>query len=75
MSSDNSQRQKRGPRKQRTINPICVSINEWCEATGFSRPTTYRWMAVGRLRYVQFGTRMRKIPTTEYVRLGFLPAA
>jgi hypothetical protein len=26
--------------------------------------------ADGRIRYTQFGQRMRKIPTTEFARLG-----
>ena len=72
---DNPEPQKkRGPRKRRMIERVCVSVDEWCESTGFSKPTTYRWMADGRLRYVQFGSRMRKIPTTEYARLGLLPS-
>jgi excisionase family DNA binding protein len=72
MSQPSTQpkKKKRGPRKQRAIQPVCVSVDEWVRATGFSRPTTYRWMADGRLRFVQFGERMRKIPTSEYVRLG-----
>jgi excisionase family DNA binding protein len=63
-------KRKRGPRKRRPIERVCVSVDEWMAATGFSRPTTYRMMADGRLRYVPFGTRMRKIPTSEFVRLG-----
>ena len=68
-STSPNEKLKRGPRKQRTIQPVCVSVDEWVRATGFSRPTTYRWMADGRLRYVQFGDRMRKIPTSEFERL------
>ena len=64
------QRQKRGPRKRRAIERVCVSVDEWVEATGFSRPTTYRWMADGRLKFVQLSARMRKIPTSEFERLG-----
>jgi hypothetical protein len=61
---------KRGPRKQRPIEPVCVSVDEWIAATGFSRASTYRMMAAGKLRFVSFGTRMRKIPTSEFSRLG-----
>jgi excisionase family DNA binding protein len=64
------QNKKRGPRKRRAIAPVCVSPEEFSRATGISRPTTYRWMADGRLKFVQFGTRMRKIPTSEFERLG-----
>jgi excisionase family DNA binding protein len=63
-------KRKRGPRKKRSIERVCVSIDEWIAATGFSRPTTYRMMAAGKLRYVSFGSRMRKIPTSEFNRLG-----
>jgi hypothetical protein len=28
-------------------------------------------MTRGQLKFVQLGPRMRKIPTTEYARLGF----
>jgi hypothetical protein len=72
MSLEHSpQRQKkRGPRKQREIAPVCVSPDEFSRATGISTPVVYRMMADGRLRYVQATTRMRKIPTTEYERLG-----
>jgi excisionase family DNA binding protein len=61
---------KRSPRKRRVIERICVSLDEFVEATGISKPTVYRWMADGRIRYTQFGQRMRKIPTTEFARLG-----
>ena len=68
------EKKKRGPRKKREIERVCVSVDEWVEATGICKPTTYRWMADGRIRYVQFGTRMRKIPTSEFARLGLLPS-
>ncbi len=61
---------KRAPRRQRTIPPVCVSPDEFSRATGISRPVIYRMMADGRLRYTQATPRMRKIPTTEFNRLG-----
>ena len=64
------EKRKRGPRKQRPIEPVCVSPEEFSRATGISVPTAYRWMAHGRLRYSQVGERLRKIPTSEYSRLG-----
>jgi excisionase family DNA binding protein len=54
---------------------VCFSVNEFSEATGISRPTIYRWMASGRLRYAQFGDRFRRIPATEFARLGLCGAA
>jgi hypothetical protein len=65
------QRQKkRGPRKQRALAPVCVSPTEFSATTGISRPVVYRMMKDGRLRYVQATPKLRKIPTTEYSRLG-----
>jgi excisionase family DNA binding protein len=64
-------RQKRhGARAREPLARICVSIGEFCEATGISRPTVYRMMNAGKLHFVQIGPRMRKIPTTEFTRLG-----
>lgn len=68
--SPQRQKQKRGPRKQRPIQPVCVSPEEFSRATGISVPVVYRMMKDGRLRYAQPTSRMRKIPTTEYARLG-----
>ena len=63
-------RQARGARKRQAISRICVSPDEFAEATGISKPTLYRMMADGRLRFTQATSRMRKIPTSEYARLG-----
>jgi hypothetical protein len=68
-------RQKRGPRKQRPIAPICVSPDEFSKATGISKPVIYRMMLDGRLKYVQVTSRIRKIRTTEYARLGLAEVA
>ena len=69
--SPQREKQKRGPRKRRSIEPVCVSPDEFSAATGISRPVLYRMMADGRLRYTQVTPSMRrKIPTTEYARLG-----
>jgi hypothetical protein len=71
MSLEHSpQRQKRGPRKRRVIDRVCDSVDEFSAATGISKTAIYRMMQDGRLRYVQATPRMRKIPTSEYSRLG-----
>jgi excisionase family DNA binding protein len=72
MSIEHSpiRQKRRGPRAREPIARICVSIPEFCQATGISRPTVYRMMNTGKLRFVQVGPRMRKIPTTEFNRLG-----
>ncbi len=63
------QRQKRGPRKKRSLDLICVSPEEFCKTTGISRPTAYRMMQDGHLPYTQITVRLRKIPVSEYTRL------
>jgi excisionase family DNA binding protein len=78
MSLEHSpQRQKKRARRMRATDltdRVCVSVSEWCASTGISKPTAYRMMLDGRLRYVQIGERTRKIPTAEYSRLGLIPA-
>jgi excisionase family DNA binding protein len=72
MSIEHSpiRQKRRGPRAREPIARICVSVGEFCQATGISRPTVYRMMNSGKLHFVQVGPRMRKIPTTEFNRLG-----
>jgi excisionase family DNA binding protein len=41
---------------------VCYTIKEAVAATGLSRPTLYRAMAAGDLRYSQVGTRRRFLP-------------
>lgn len=41
---------------------VCYTIKEAVLATGLSRPTLYRAMAAGDLRYSQVGTRRRFLP-------------
>jgi|SoiMethySBSTD1v2_1073268.scaffolds.fasta_scaffold205156_1 excisionase family DNA binding protein len=64
------QRQKRGPRKRRVIDRVSDTVDEFSRATGISKAVLYRMMADGRLRFAQVTPRMRRIPTTEYSRLG-----
>jgi excisionase family DNA binding protein len=61
---------KRGPRKRRELAPVCVSPTEFAETTGISRPTIYRMMRDGTLKFAQPTSGMRKIPVSEYARLG-----
>ena len=64
--------QKKRRSRKALMQRVCVSVSEWCESTGISKPTAYRMMANGKLRFVQV-SESRKIPTTEYTRLGLLP--
>jgi excisionase family DNA binding protein len=47
-----------------------LTVSEWCESTGISRPTAYRMMKDGELRFVQIRLT-RRIPVEESIRLGF----
>jgi excisionase family DNA binding protein len=68
---------KRKPRRRRRVRPAVERMSysplEWATAHGLSRPTVYRMMADGRLRYVQMGERMRRIPASEETRLFGTP--
>jgi len=68
-------RLRKQPRKQQApdlAGRVCVSPYEVAAATGLSLPTIYRMMKRKQLRYVQLGGRMRKIPVSEYARLGLI---
>lgn len=69
MSLEHSPVRQRRHRGREPIPRIALSINEFSVATGISRPTLYRMMRSGQLRYVQLGERFRRIPATEIMRL------
>jgi excisionase family DNA binding protein len=69
MSIKNDPVRQRRSHARRSIAPICFTVSEWVSATGLSKPSVYRMMQDGRLRFVQFG-RTRRIPATEQARLG-----
>jgi hypothetical protein len=51
---------------------LTSTVNEWCGHTGMSRPTAFRQMAEGRLRFVQSEPNApRRIPFSEYARHGY----
>lgn len=61
---------KRKPRAKMPVSPLGDRVEIFVRKTGISKPTTYRLMASGKLRYAQVTERIRLIPTTEYERLG-----
>ena len=70
---------KKRKRKRRTPKPPSKNalghyVREFVERARMSRPTAYRMMRDGQLRYIVMRGR-RIIPTTEYVRLGYVEAA
>jgi hypothetical protein len=65
----------RGPRKPRfkpKVSPLGDRVETFIKKTGISRPTTYRMMAAGQLKYAQVTERIRLILTSEYERLGLI---
>ena len=63
-------RRRRG-RKVKAHDPpprAAYTIDEFASAIRLSKPTLYRMMHLGQLRYVRFGS-LRRIPVTELTRL------
>jgi hypothetical protein len=68
-----SGKRKRGQHSQRHApTRLGDSIQDFIDRTGISRSTAYRMMANGRLKFIQVTDDLRRIPTSEYVRLGFI---
>jgi excisionase family DNA binding protein len=62
-------------RRRRSVSPVPVprvayTITEFAEAANISRPTIYKMMKDGQLRFVQLSERFRRIPASEFARLG-----
>jgi excisionase family DNA binding protein len=69
MSLEHSPARQRKRAPQPPVPAVAVTVNEFSAATRLSKPTVYRMMQVGKLRYAQIGGT-RRIPVTEYTRLG-----
>jgi hypothetical protein len=63
---------KRKPRVKAKVTPLGDRVETFIKKTGISRPTTYRMMAAGQLKYAQVTERIRLILTSEYERLGLI---
>ena len=70
--SPTGKRKRRSQSQRSTLTRLGDSVQDFIDRTGISRPTTYRMMADGRLKFIQVTDDMRRIPTSEYVRLGFI---
>ena len=70
MSSNPKKPKRRKPRRLR--GALGDRVDVFIAKTGISRPTTYRMMASGKLKYAQVGERIRIIPISEYARLGLV---
>lgn len=76
-SSSKSKRSNTGkrhqPRHEQPVAPLGDTISEYIRRVKTSKATAYRRMADGSLRYAMVG-KQRRIPHTEYVRMGLVPA-
>lgn len=68
LEFDPARQRKRGGS---TLPRVAVTVNEFVSTTGLSRPTVYRMMMRGKLRFAQIGGT-RRIPVSEYRRLGLI---
>lgn len=73
-SSTGKRRRVRRSKPTPTITRLGDSVQDFVTRTGISRPTAYRMMADGRLQFIQVTDDLRRIPTSEYARLGFISA-
>jgi excisionase family DNA binding protein len=51
-------------------DPLGDTVNDFCAKMRCSRTTAYRMMRDGELKYIELGNRGRRIPYSEYQRLG-----
>jgi len=61
------------PRHEQPVTPLGDTVSEYTRKVKTSKATAYRRMADGSLRYAMVG-KQRRIPHTEYVRMGLVPA-
>jgi hypothetical protein len=54
--------------------PLTHRISQWCYLTGESRSTVAQRIKNGELKVIKTGPKTSpwRIPTTEYLRLGFI---
>jgi hypothetical protein len=71
--------QRRNPNRGRPRSPVpsrpplAHSVPQWSKLTGESEQTTRRKIKAGAIRSVQGARGLpHRIPTSEYVRLGFI---
>jgi excisionase family DNA binding protein len=69
LEFDPARQRKRG--RSQIFPRVAVTVNEFVSTTGLSRPTVYRMMMRGKLRFAQIGGT-RRIPVSEYHRLGLI---
>jgi excisionase family DNA binding protein len=67
-------KRRRAASRAQIIAPSYESPDQFARRVGASRSTIWRMMRDGRLRWIRVGTRLRRIPTSEYERLGLLEA-
>jgi hypothetical protein len=71
--SSKSKRRQTRHEQQCAVAPLGDTIDEDIRKVKTSRSTAYRQMSDGSLRYVMV-RKQRRIPHTEYARMGLVPA-
>jgi excisionase family DNA binding protein len=67
--SDPSKKKKMGRPRHPRPEAEADTLTEFCHKMKCSRATAYRMMDEGKLKYIQLRNE-RRIPHSEYVRLG-----
>jgi excisionase family DNA binding protein len=74
MTVATRKRRRHRRERARVVAVLGDTVDQFVAKTNTSRATAFRMMADGRLRYVKLGLRLRRIPTSEYARLGLVEA-
>jgi hypothetical protein len=75
--SDSGPRRRGRPRKilphLSSRLPLSVTLGEWCERTGITKPVARRQIEQGILKHIQRGPNAEiRIPTSEFKRHGYI---
>jgi hypothetical protein len=70
---NSTNKRQRGHRSRVPPDQLGDSIQEFMAKANVSRATVWRMMKSGELRFIRLSERIRRIPTSEYRRLGLIP--
>jgi excisionase family DNA binding protein len=68
VSAGNSGEKPTKREKKPRENPMAFTVNEYCDRTGISRSSFYKYVALGKIRTVMVAGR-RLVPAAEEARL------
>jgi hypothetical protein len=70
---NNTNKRQHGHHSRSPPAQLGDSIQEFMTKANVSRATVWRMMKTGKLRFIRLSDRIRRIPTSEYRRLGLIP--